>query len=350
MKPLPLSPDRTLIVAELSGNHGGDKARAVELIRAVAAAGADAVKLQTYRPDTLTIRCEREEFIVRGGLWNGRTLWDLYAEAHTPWEWHADLMRAATEVGLPVFSTPFDATAVDFLEGLGVPAHKIASFECTDLELVAKVASTKKPIIMSTGMATLAEIDASVRKIREVWGAANPGLALLKCVSAYPAAPEDMNLSSIPVLGQAFGAIPGLSDHTLGTGVAVASVVLGARVIEKHVTLRRADGGPDAAFSLEPQELQRLVTDVRQVEAALGKPSFGVSEAERGSLTFRRSIFVVEDVAAGERLTRDNLRVIRPGYGLAPAMLPWVLGRPAARALVRGTPLTLDALGVEGPS
>jgi pseudaminic acid synthase len=341
---------RPLVVAELSANHGGSLDHALRTIEAAAKAGADAIKLQTYTPDTLTIDARREEFLVRGGLWDGRTLYDLYQEAHTPWAWHQPLMRAANDLGVPVFSTPFDATAVDFLEELNVPAYKIASFELNDLELCAKIAATGRPIVMSTGMATLAEIDQTVRTIRGAWAQRRPAdqpepsLCLLKCVSAYPAPPDEMNLRTISHLGQAFGAVPGLSDHTLGIGIAVASVALGARLIEKHFILDRADGGPDSAFSIEPAELRQLVETVRQVSDALGEVTYGPTRGEAGSIKFRRSIFFVRDVKAGEPLTRENVRVIRPGYGLPPAQLPLVLGRRAAQDRPRGAPVTPDDL------
>jgi pseudaminic acid synthase len=342
-----LGQGRPLIIAELSANHGGNLERALRTVEAAARAGADAIKLQTYRADTLTIDCRRDEFMIKGGLWDGRNLYELYQEAHTPWEWHASLKRAASDAGIPLFSTPFDGSAVAFLEELGVPAYKIASFEIVDLELIAQVAATFRPIIMSTGMATLAEIDEAVRVIRGAWQnvrrlrgvSEEPPLCLLKCVSAYPAAPAEMNLRTIAHLGQAFGAVAGLSDHTLGTGVAVAAVALGARVIEKHFILDRADGGPDSSFSIDPGELTSLVQTVREVSDALGEVKYGPSPGEAGSVKFRRSIFFVRDVVAGEPLSRENVRVIRPGYGLPPASLPLVLGRKAASARPRGAPV-----------
>lgn len=332
-------PPRCMVVAELSANHGGSLEVALEAVRAAARAGADAIKIQTYRPDTLTIDAPQEHFVVRGGPWDGRTLYDLYQEAHTPWEWHAPIFEAAHEAGIPAFSTPFDASAVDFLESLEVPAYKIASFELVDLELLRRVASTKKPIVMSTGMATLEEIARSVAAIREVWGGADPGLALLRCVSAYPASPRDMHLRTIARLEELFGAIPGLSDHTLGSAVATTAVAFGARIIEKHFTLDRRAGGPDSSFSMEPEEFAQLVRDVRVACESIGEVRFGPSEGDRGSLTFRRSIFVVEDVEPGETFTRENVRVIRPGHGLPPHLLPNVLGRRARARCARGTPL-----------
>ena len=337
-------PARCMIVAELSANHGGSLDVALETVRAAARAGADAIKIQTYRPDTLTIDAPQGHFVVRGGPWDGRTLFELYQEAHTPWEWHAPIFDVARECGIPALSTPFDLT--ELLEELGAPAHKIASFEIVDLELVRAVARTGTPIIMSTGMATLEEIARSVTAIREAWGDRDPGLALLRCVSAYPARPEDMNLRTIARLEELFSVIPGLSDHTLGTAVATTTIAFGARIIEKHFTLDRSAGGPDASFSLEPDELARLVADVRVASAALGEVRFGPSPGEEESGTFRRSIFVVKDVEAGELFTRESIRVIRPGYGLAPHLLPTVLGRRARVRCPRGTPLTADL--VEG--
>jgi pseudaminic acid synthase len=338
-----------MVVAELSANHGGSLEVALESVRAAARAGADAVKIQTYRPDTLTIDAPQEHFVVRGGLWDGRTLFDLYEEAHTPWEWHAPIFEVAAEAGIPVFSTPFDESAIALLESLNSPAYKIASFELVDLELVRAVAKTRKPIIMSTGMATLEEIARSVSAIRDEWGANDPGLSLLRCVSAYPASPKDMNLRAIARLEELFSVIPGLSDHTLGTAVATTAVAFGARVIEKHFTLDRSAGGPDAAFSMEPDELARLVADVRMASEAIGEVHFGPTSGDAGSVTFRRSIFVVKDVEAGEALTRECVRVIRPGHGLPPHLLPMVLGRRARVRLVRGTPLTGECIeGWEG--
>lgn len=333
-----------MVVAEISANHGGSLEVALETVRAAARAGADAIKIQTYRPDTITIDAPQGHFVVQGGPWDGRTLHDLYEEAHTPWEWHASLFEVAGEVGVPMFSTPFDPSAIELLESLEVPAYKVASFEIVDLELVRAVARTRKPILMSTGMATLEEIARSVAVVREEWGTDDPGLCLLRCVSAYPASPKDMNLRTIGRLEELFSVVPGLSDHTLGTAVATTAVAFGARVIEKHFTLDRAAGGPDAAFSLEPDELARLVHDVRVASEALGEVRFGPSEGDRASATFRRSIFVVRDVEAGEPFTRDSVRVIRPGHGLPPHLLPLVLGRRARVRCVRGTPLTGECI------
>lgn len=332
------------IIAEMSANHGHDFDRAVRILEAARDAGADAVKLQTYTPETLTIDCDNEWFCISGTMWDGRTLFDLYGEAYTPWEWQPRLKEAAERMGLDLFSSPFDATAVDFLEQMGVPAHKIASFESVDLPLLRKVAATGKPIIMSTGMATLAEIDEAVRTIREAGG---EELALLKCTSAYPAPAEEANLRTIPHLAEAFGVAAGLSDHTLDVAVPVTAVALGACIIEKHFTLSRSEPGPDNAFSLEPAEFRQMVDAVRTAEKALGQVHYGVSKREAGSRVFRRSLFVVEDVRAGERFTARNVRVIRPGYGLHTRHLEEVVGRCATRDVARGTPLAWELVGGE---
>ncbi|MEI6655145.1 MAG: pseudaminic acid synthase [Verrucomicrobiota bacterium] len=325
------------IIAEMSANHGQSFDKAVELVRAAKATGADAIKLQTYTPDTLTIDSHRPEFLIgKGSIWEGRNLYELYAEAYTPWEWQPKLQAVAEELGMDCFSTPFDDTAVDFLEGMNVRAHKVASFELVDTCLLRKVASTGKPVIMSTGMATLAEIDEAVRTLRN---AGCTQLALLKCTSAYPSLPEDMDLRTIPHLAEAFGVPVGLSDHTLGIAVPVAAAALGACIIEKHLTLRRSDGGPDAAFSLEPTEFKAMVDAVRIAEKALGRVNYDVTEREFASRAFRRSLFVVEEIKAGEAFTSNNVRSIRPGHGLLPKHLPEVLGRCAAQAIARGTPL-----------
>jgi N-acetylneuraminate synthase len=331
------------IIAEMSANHGQSFEAALELVRAAKQAGADAIKLQTYTPDTITIDSRRPEFLIcKGTLWEGRNLYELYGEAYTPWEWQPKLKAEAEKLGMDCFSTPFDDTAVDFLERMNVPAHKIASFELVDTELLKKVAATGKPVIMSTGMATLAEIDEAVRTLRE---ARCTQLALLKCTSAYPSLPEDMNLRTIRHLAEAFHVPVGLSDHTLGIAVPVVAVALGACIIEKHLTLRRSDGGPDAAFSLEPAEFQAMVDAVRVAEKALGKVNYEMSDKEQASRVFRRSLFVVKDIKVGEEFTRENVRSIRPGHGLPVKELDRVLGRKAITNLERGTPLAEKHIG-----
>jgi N-acetylneuraminate synthase len=328
---------KVYIVAEMSANHNQDFEHAVRILQAAKEAGADAVKLQTYTPDTLTINSDKEYFRVRGGtLWDGRTLYSLYGEAYTPWEWQPQLKKMADELVLDLFSSPFDHTAVDFLEAMSVPAYKIASFEVVDLPLIRRIARTGKPAIMSTGMATLSEIDDAVRTFQDAGG---DQLALLKCTSAYPASPEDMNLRTIPHLAKAFNLPVGLSDHTLGIAVPVAAVALGASIIEKHFTLSRSIPGPDSAFSLEPHEFKAMVEAIRTVERALGRVHYGVSQEEAKSRVFRRSLFVVEDIKAHDVFTEHNVRSIRPGHGLPPKYLPEVLGRRAACDLLRGTPL-----------
>lgn len=332
-----------LVVAELSANHLGRLDRARAIVEAAAAAGADAVKLQTYRPETMTLPIDAPPFRIGGDSpWAGRTLFDLYAEAQTPWEWHRELRDLAAELGLLFFSTPFDEAAVELLEELDVPVYKVASFELVDLPLLERVAATGKPVVLSTGMATLEEIGEAVDTLLS-HGAG--GVALLKCTSAYPAPPEEMHLRSIPALAERFAAVVGLSDHTLGWTVPVAAVALGASIVEKHLTLARSDGGPDAAFSLEPDEFRAMVEALRTVESALGEPRFGATPGEAASLPFRRSLFVVRPVAAGEELTAESVRPIRPGHGLAPRHLREVLGRRAARDLPAGTPLSWDLLG-----
>lgn len=332
-------PHTPYIIAELSGNHNGDLDRALALVDAAAQTGADAVKLQTYTADTITLDVDRPEFIIKGTPWDGRSLYDLYREASTPWEWHEALFARAREHGLHVFSSPFDHTAVDFLETLNAPAYKIASFELVDIPLITKAARTGKPLIMSTGIASYAEIEDACRAARE--GGAD-GFALLHCISAYPAAPETMRLQTIRTLAATFGVSVGLSDHTLGSAVAVASIALGACIIEKHMTLARADGGPDADFSLEPDEFKQLVADCRMAHAALGEAQYDRKGVGGANAQFRRSLYVVADVAEGELLTENNVRSVRPGMGLAPKHLEAVLGRIATRALSRGEPLTWE--------
>jgi pseudaminic acid synthase len=329
------------VICELSANHGGKLERALELLDAAAATGTDAIKIQTYTPDTLTIDHDGQDFRISDGLWDGYTLYDLYKKAYTPYEWHPAIMARAREHGVTLFSTPFDESAVELLSRLDAPAYKIASFEAIDLPLIARVAREKKPMIISTGMTNVEEIGEAVSTARNA-GAVD--LVLLHCVSAYPAKYQDANLRTIADIAERFGVMTGLSDHTPGTACAVAAVALGACVIEKHFTLRRADGGPDSAFSLEPDEFRRLVEDCRNAWLSIGAADYRRSEEERGSRVFRRSLYVVADIAAGEELTAGNVRSIRPGFGLPPKFLPEVLGRQAARALKRGEPLAWDDL------
>ncbi len=328
------------MIAELSANHNQKFDQAVKIVAAAKDAGADAVKLQTYTADTITIQSDKEYFRVGGGtLWDGRSLHDLYSEAYTPWEWQPRLKQVANDLGLDLFSTPFDATAVDFLEEMKVPAHKVASFEIVDIPLIQKIARTGKPMIISTGMATLEEIDEAVKAAR---AAGATQIALLKCTSAYPAAPEEMNLRTIPELSRRFGVPAGLSDHTMGVAVPVAAVALGACIIEKHLTLSRSEPGPDSAFSLEPHEFKAMVDSVRVAEKALGAVQFGCSPKEASSKAFRRSLFVVRDVKRGEPFTAENLRSIRPGHGLHTRHMSEVLGQRARQDIERGTPLSWD--------
>lgn len=331
------------IIAEMSGNHNHSLERAIAIVEAAAKAGAHGLKLQTYTPDTMTIDvCDREFFISDNeSLWTGNSLYQLYGEAYTPWEWHRPIFDKALELGLIPFSTPFDDTAVDFLESLNVPCYKIASFENTDVQLIRRVAATGKPLIMSTGMATAAELDESVRAARS---AGCRDLILLKCTSTYPATAENTNLRTIPHMRELFGCEVGLSDHTMGSGVSVASVALGATVIEKHFTLSRADGGVDSAFSMEPDELTDLVEATERAWQALGAVSYGPTEAEKKSLQYRRSLYVIKDVPAGQVLTRDNVRAIRPGLGLPTKYLDVVLGKRVAVNIARGTALTWNLI------
>ncbi len=327
------------VIAEMSGNHNGDIDRAFALMRAAKLAGADAVKLQTYTADTITLDSDAPEFLIKGGLWDGRKLYELYQEASTPWEWHEALFDYAKSLDLIAFSTPFDATAVDFLEELKVPAYKIASFELIDLPLISKVARTGKPMIMSTGMAGRDEIDEAIATARE---AGCQDLVLLHCISAYPAPAGDAHLRTIPDMARTWPVHVGLSDHTMGTAVSIAAIALGACVIEKHFTLDRADGGPDSGFSLNKGELADLCQSVRTAYDALGAAQYGSSASEKDNLIFRRSLYVVQDIGQGDELTEHNVRSIRPGNGLPPKLLPIILGRRAAINLPRGTPLQLD--------
>lgn len=330
------------VIAEISANHNQDYQQAVKLIHLAKEAGADAVKLQTYTPDTITINCDNKYFQIGSGtVWEGRNLYELYGEAYTPWEWQPKLKEVADDLGIHLFSSPFDRTAVDFLEEMNVPAYKIASFEIVDIPLIRRVACTGKPIIMSTGMATLAEIDEAVQAVRDE---GNNQLALLKCTSAYPAPPEEMNLRTIPHLAEAFGVPAGLSDHTLGTAVPIAAASLGACIIEKHFTLSREIPGPDSVFSLEPDEFRTMVNAVRIVEKAMGTISYEVTERERASQVFRRSLFVVQDMQTGSIFTEVNVRSIRPGYGLHTRFLNQILGRHVSQDIKQGTPLSWDII------
>ena len=326
------------IIAEMSGNHNHSLERALEIVEAAAKTGAHALKIQTYTPDTMTLDLDEREFHISDpkSPWAGTSLYKLYAEAYTPWEWHAPIFERARELGIIAFSTPFDDTAVDFLEGLNVPCYKIASFENTDLPLVRRVAATGKPLIISTGMATVAELDETVRAAR---GAGCKDLVLLKCTSTYPATPENTNILTIPHLRKLFDCEVGLSDHSMGIGVSVASVSLGATVIEKHFTLKRADGGVDSAFSMEPAEMAQLVVETERAWQALGQVSYGPTEAEAKSIQFRRSLYIVQDLKAGDVLTHENVRAIRPGLGLPTKYLGQVLGKAVNMNVARGTPL-----------
>ncbi len=331
------------IVAEMSGNHNQSFERALAIVDAAAASGAHALKLQTYTADTMTIDTDRRDFFISDptSLWAGKSLYELYQQAHTPWEWHKPIFDRCRRLGMIAFSTPFDETAVEFLESLDVPCYKIASFENTDLPLLRKVANTGKPVILSTGMASLDELEESVGALRS---AGCRELVLLRCTSAYPAMPHEANLRAIPDMQSRFQCPVGVSDHTPGIAVSIAAVALGAAVIEKHFTLNRADGGVDAAFSLEPGEFNSLVAECDSAWRALGTASYGVTEGEKKSLVYRRSVYIVKDMDAGEKFTRENLRLIRPGYGLAPKHFDAVLGHRITRAAKAGTPLAWDLI------
>lgn len=331
------------IIAEMSGNHNQSLERALELVDLAAKTGANAIKLQTYTADTMTLDISRDEFYIqdKNNLWQGNSLYSLYEQAHTPWEWHQPIMERARQLGLECFSSPFDESSVDFLESLNVPCYKIASFENVDIPLIKKVASTGKPIIISTGMASLAELDEAVNAAKT---AGCKKLILLKCTSTYPALAENTNILTIPHMRELFGCVVGLSDHTMGVGVSVASVALGAAVIEKHFTTSRSDGGVDSSFSMEPDEMANLVVETKRAWESLGGISYGPTKAEESSLKYRRSLYITEDMKAGDRITEDNLRAIRPGLGIAPKHIESVLGLSVKKDLIKGTAFTWDLI------
>jgi N-acetylneuraminate synthase len=334
------------VIAEMSANHNGNLDAALRIIDEAKLAGADAIKIQTYRPDTITLKCDRPDFQIRGGLWADRSLYDLYEWAHTPWEWHAALFEHARKAGLTIFSSPFDTTAVDLLESLGAPAYKIASFEAVDLPLIRYVARTGKPMIISTGMADAEEIEEAIAAARD--GGCSE-LAILHCVSGYPAPASDYNLQTIPHMIERFGLVTGLSDHTLDNASAVASVALGARIIEKHFTLDREGGGPDDSFSLEPKELKELCSYARTAWDALGKIDYGRKSSESGNVQFRRSLYFVKPMKAGERVSADGVRSVRPGYGLAPKYLDEVIGAVLTADVDFGMPVSWNVLERQKP-
>ncbi|MBH41276.1 MAG: pseudaminic acid synthase [Candidatus Magasanikbacteria bacterium] len=333
------------IIAEMSGNHNHDFERAKKMIDAAVEAGVDAVKLQTYTPDTMTINCDKSDFLVGvNDVWKGKTLYELYEWAHTPWEWQKELKEYSESKRLLFFSTPFDTSAVDFLEGLGVPLYKVASFESGDIELLQKIGSTKKPVIISRGMTSVEDLELAINTLKE---SGAPEVAALHCVSSYPATADQMNLATIEDIRTRFNVVSGLSDHSmdsLGIVVPLMGVALGASIIEKHFTLRRADGGPDAAFSLEPEELKQLVQSVREAEQAIGKPNYITGKKESENLVFRRSLYVIKDMKAGDEFTRENVRCIRPGHGLEPKELPNVLGKTATKDVERGVRISWDLI------
>ncbi len=328
--------NRTYIIAEMSANHNQSYEKAVQIVKAAKAAGADAIKLQTYTPDTITLNCNNDHFRIKKTIWKGKNLYELYEEAYTPWEWQPKLKNIADDLGMDLFSTPFDDSAVDFLETMDVPAYKIASFELIDTGLLEKVAATGKPVIMSTGMATLGEIDEAVMTLKKN---GCKEIALLKCTSAYPASPDEANLKTIPHLSATFNVPAGLSDHTIGSSVSIAAVTLGASIIEKHFCLDRSDPGPDSAFSMEPHEFKQMVHDIRTVEKALGTISYDLTENQKISRTFRRSLFAVQDISRGEILTEKNIRSIRPGNGLDPKHLKTIIGMKSKQKIQKGTPI-----------
>lgn len=330
------------IIAEMSANHAGDIVRAKEIIHAAKEAGADCVKIQTYTPDTLTIDCDNSYFHISDGTWNGENLYQLYQKAYTPWEWQKELFEEAQKTGIDIFSTPFDNTSVDFLEEIGIEFYKIASFELVDIPLIEYVASKGKPMIMSTGMATLAEIDEAVSAVRNQ---GNDNFALLRCASAYPAITDEMNLRTMQNMGETFGVPFGLSDHSMGSVGAVTAVALGASIIEKHFCIDRSIENPDSSFSMNPAEFKQMVADIRQAEKAIGCVKYGPSEQEKSSQVFRRSIFCVRDIKKGEKITSENARIIRPGYGLSPKYYNDILGQIALTDIERGTPLKMEMIG-----
>lgn len=330
------------IIAEMSANHAGDISRAKEIIHAAKEAGADCIKIQTYTPDTLTIDCDNSYFHISDGTWNGENLYQLYQKAYTPWEWQKELFEEAKKAEIDFFSTPFDNTSVDFLEEIGIGFYKIASFELVDIPLIEYVASTGKPMILSTGMATLAEIDEAVESVKKQ---GNHNFALLRCASAYPAITDEMNLRTMQNMGDTFGVPYGLSDHSMGSVGAVTAVALGASIIEKHFCLDRSIENPDSTFSMNPMEFKQMVHDIRQAERAIGSVKYGPSEQEKNNLQFRRSIFCVKDIQEGEKLTEENIRIIRPGYGLAPKFYKDVLGQTALEDIQKGTPLAFEMIG-----
>lgn len=334
------------VIAEMSANHNGSLDNALRIIEAARQAGADAVKLQTYRPDTITLDCSSEEFRIHGGLWDGKTLYQLYAEAHMPWEWHAPLFEHARKLGIAIFSSPFDTTAVDLLEDLNSPAYKIASFEAVDLPLIRYVASTGKPVIISTGMADAEEIEDAITAARD--GGCKQ-LAILHCVSGYPAPATDYNLRTIPDMIRRFGLVTGLSDHTLDNATAITSVALGASIIEKHFTLDRNGGGPDDSFSLEPAEMAALCHGARTAWEAMGRIDYGRKSSEQGSVKFRRSLYFVKDMVAGDRINMESIRSVRPGFGLPPKYLNSLIGKQLRRSVARNTPVTPDDIEGDPP-
>lgn len=332
----------TFIIAEMSANHLQSFGNAVKIIKSAKESGADAIKLQTYTPDTITLDCDNEYFqIKQGTIWDGTTLHKLYQKAYTPWEWQPKLKKIAEDMGLICFSSPFDKTAVDFLEDMDVPAYKVASFEINDIPFIEYIASKGKPVIMSTGIARLSDIEEAVNACKRV---GNNQIVLLKCTSAYPAPAEESNLRTIPNMSETFDVVGGLSDHTLGSSVAVAAVALGAKIIEKHFTLSRSDGGPDAAFSMEPQEFKQMVEDIRNVEKALGKVTYELSEKQIKSREHSRSLFIVKDMKAGDVFTEENVRSIRPGFGVPTKYIKDIIGKKTSKELKKGTPLTWNVI------